>query len=164
MSGGVSLINTKPKDESAELKGMFFASLRGALIAVALTVLLAIIMTAVALMTKDPDNIIGIFAYATLVISSLLGGITSIKADTEQRLGASLLSGVGYVLVIWLLSLFFRADTLEPVSPLWATVGYIGCIALSLVGGIIARPKQTRIKDGKNNVTARLRRQLSKRT
>lgn len=164
MSGGVSLINTKPNDESAELKGMFLASLRGTLVAVGLTVLLAIIMTAVALMTKDPDSIIGIFAYAALVIASLLGGITSIKADTEQRLGASLLSGVGYVLIIWLLSLFFRADTLEPVSPLWAIIGYIGCIALSLVGGVIVRPKQTRIKEGKNNVTAKLRRQLGKRT
>ena len=164
MSGGVSLINTKPKDESAGVKELLFASLRGTLIGIAATVLSSLIMTAVALMTKDPESVIGIFALVSLVIGSLLGGIIANKTDTEQRMGASLVSGGVYVIILWLLSLFFRADTPEPTSPLITVVGYIGCIAVSLIGGIIARPKQARIKEGKSNAAARLRRQLGKRT
>ncbi|MBQ8250187.1 MAG: TIGR04086 family membrane protein [Clostridia bacterium] len=158
------MINTKPKDEAAGLRELLFASLRGILIAVAATLLLSLILTAVALMTKDPKGLIGIFAYAVLIIASLLGGVTASKTDTEQRLGASLVSGGGYVLVMWLFSLFLRSDTSESASPLWTVIVYIGCIALSLVGSVVARPKRTRIKEGKNSVTARLRRQLGKRT
>lgn len=158
------MLNTKPKDESAGVKELLFASLRGTLIGIAATLLSSLIMTAVALMTKDPEGLIGIFALASLVVGSLLGGITANKADTEQRLGSSLVSGGGYVIILWLVSLFFRADTPEPTSPLLAVVVYLGCIAVSLLGGIVARPKQTRIKEGKSNAAARLRRQLGKRT
>ncbi len=164
MSGGVSLINTKQKDEAAGVKELLTASLRGTLASAALALLLTLVLTAVALMTKNPDSLIHVFAYAVLAITSLIGGITASKADSGQRLGASLIGGYGYVLVMWLLSLFFRSDTAGSVSPLLTVSVYIGCIALSLVGGIIAKPKQTRIKEGKNSVTARLRRQLGKRT
>ena len=156
------MTNTKSKDEASPIGGMLFSALKGALVGIGTSSLLALIFTAVALMTRDPDRLIGIFAYAVLFISSLAGGISSVKADSEQRLLSAFLGGTGYVLILWLLSLFFRADTAEPLPPILMASGYAGCIAAAFIGALIAKPRRMRIKDG-SNVTAQVRRQLIKR-
>ncbi len=162
MLGGIYLTNPKTRDDSPSIGGMFFAPLRGMLIGIGITALLSLVFTVVALMTKDPDSLIGLFAYAALFVGSMTCGILSVKSDSEQRLFSGLIGGIGYVLVIWLLSLFFRADTAEAMSPVWMTVGYLGCILTAFIGALIAKPKRTNIKDG-NNMAAQMRRQLTKR-
>ena len=162
MLGGICLTNTKSRDEASPLGEMIFAALKGTLVGIGTSALLSLILTAIALMTKDPDKLIGIFAYAALFISALACGISSVKSDSEQRLLTAILGSAGYVLIVWLLSLFFRADTAEPLPPVWMTVGYVGCIITAFLGALIAKPKRMRVRDG-SNVSAQVRRQLTKR-
>ena len=152
----------KTRDDSAPLGGMFFAPLKGMLFGIGVTSLLSLVFTLIALMGKDPDSLIGFFAYAALFAGSLICGILAVKSDPDQRLFSGLLGGIGYVLVIWLLSLFFRGDTPEALPPLWMAVGYLGCILTALIGALIARPKRAHIKDG-SNTAAQMRRRLTKR-
>ncbi len=162
MLGGIHLTNPKTRDDSPSLGGMFFAPLKGMLIGIGITALLCLVFTAVALMGKDPDRLIGFFAYAALFVGSMTCGILAVKSDTQQRLFSGIIGVVGYVLVIWLLSLFFRDDAAEVLPPVWMAAGYLGCILTAFIGALIAKPKRTHIKDG-SSTAAQMRRRLNKR-
>lgn len=163
MSGGVVLKNIKSNDESYTLGGLLLAALRGVLFGIGGAALLALIMTAAALMTKDPDKLIGILAYAALLAGALICGITALRADENHSIAASLIGGAGYVLILWLISLFFRGDTVSPVPSVWMAVGYAVCVLTALVGGLLARPRRMRVGEGKNSPAAQIRRQLGHR-
>ena len=163
MSGGVCLKNISSKDESYTLGGLLLAAFRGVLFGIGGAALLALVMTAVALMTKDPDKLVGILAYAALLIGAFVCGVTALRSDENHSIAAPLIGGAGYVLVLWLVSLFFRGDTVTPVPPIWMAVGYAVCVLISLVGGLIARPRRMRVGEGKNSPAAQIRRQLGRR-
>ncbi|MBQ8551552.1 MAG: TIGR04086 family membrane protein [Clostridia bacterium] len=151
------------RDESAGSAAFLGAALRGVLIGIGTAAVLTLILSAVALAQEDPDRFTGIFAYAALFIGALACGLASMKLDREHGMISPLIGGAGYVLVLWLVSLFFRADAVNAVSPLAMSLGYLGCIAAALAGGLIGRPKRVRIDTAKKNPTALVRKQLGRR-
>ena len=162
MSGGIYLINTKPHGDSQSPGGMILTSLRGTLVGIGTAALLALILTAVSLFMRDPDKLLDIFAYASLVIGAFTCGIASASSGGENKLLSALVSGIVYSVLLWLISLFFRASTEEPLSAMWTLLGYIGCVLSALLGGFIVAPKKARIKDS-GDVTAEIRHRLKKR-
>ena len=155
--------NTKPKDESGDPRGLFIAGLRGALIGISGAALSALIFTAAALMTEDPDKTAGILSFAALFIGSLVSGICAVRFDSQRALAASFLGGGGYAAVLWLVSLFFRGDSQELLAPGLVALGYAACLLISFVGGLFARGRRKGIGEGRNSPTERMRRQLGRR-
>ncbi len=139
------------------------AALRGMLIGIGTAAALALILSAVALAQEDPDSVIGMFAYASLFAGAFVCGLASMKSDCEHGMISPLVGGAGYVLVLWLISLFFRGNAENAVPPLGMALGYLGCLAVALAGGLIGRPRRGRIDSAKKNPTALVRKQLGRR-
>ncbi len=150
------------RDESRGGTEFLWAALRASLIGTFAAVLLALIFSAAALAMTDPDKLVGVFGYAALFWGAALTGIVSVKLDSGRSLLAALVGGVGYVLILWLISLFFRAAAENAVSPLIMALMYAGCIAVSMLGGLMGRGKKRKIGASKNNPTDIVRKQLGR--
>ncbi len=151
------------RDESRGGTDFLWAALRASLIGTFAAVLLALIFSAAALAMTDPDKLVGAFGYAALFLGAVISGIVSVKLDSGRGLLTSLVGGAGYVLILWLISLFFRAAAENAVSPLAMVLIYIGCAAVSVVGGFMGRGKKRKIGASKNNPTDIVRKQLGRR-
>lgn len=151
------------RDESRGGTDFLWAALRASLIGAFAAMMLALAFSAAALAMTDPDKFVGIFGYAALFLGAVISGIVSVKLDSGRSLLTSLVGGAGYVLVLWLVSLFFRAAAENAVSPLAMALIYIGCIAVSMLGGLMGRGKKWKIGSSKNNPTDIVRKQLGRR-
>lgn len=156
------MANTDHRDESHDIGALLLSGLKGTLIGVASVVVLALILTAAALAFPDPDSVVGAFAYAALGIGALACGIAAVRADAARSIVGAVIGGVGYVLILWLVSLFMR-DGAETMPPALTAVAYAVCVIASMLGGLIARGRRIRIGEGKNSPTALMRKQLGAR-
>lgn len=163
MSGVIRLTKKNHGGDSSLMPMIARSALRGMIAGIILTVLLLLLLSAIALSLEDPDTVTGAFAYAALALGSLVSGIAAGSGDSEHRIPASALGGVGYVLFLWLVSLFFRAEAQNAVSPVYTLLCYIGCVAVSLIGGTVTRPRRVRTNGGKRSPTALLRGRLGRR-
>ncbi len=159
------MANTKKKDESAVVAELPRAALKGVLLGIALAALLMLVISALLLTATDPEPLIGWLSAATLLIGAFACGISSVRADSSRSALTGFVSGALYVLVMWLISLFFRGNESEPISSLGLAIGYAACVAASFVGGLLARgsnSKRMRPREGKHSPTALARRQLER--
>ncbi|MCI8387646.1 MAG: TIGR04086 family membrane protein [Clostridiales bacterium] len=158
------MANNLTRDEPDGLQSLLGAALRGLIAGIIVILILALILSAAALSMDDPASMLEIFAIAALFIGAVVCGFVSAKSYPDAAFIAGLLGGAFYVLFIWVISLFFRGDSgdvsRELVSPLWMALGYIGCIALSMLGGLLGRKRKQRIGDGNKSPAALARRQL----
>lgn len=151
------------RDESVGSAAFLGAAFRGMLCGIGTAVGLALILSAAALAQEDPDSVIVIFAYASLLLGALICGLASMRSDRGHGMLTPLVGGAGYVLVLWLVSLFFRANAENAVPPIGMALGYLGCLAVALAGGLIVRPRRGRVNPAKGNPTALVRKQLGRR-
>lgn len=150
------------RDESFTIGTLLFASLKGALLGIAVLLGMSIIMTAVSLGFADPMSAVNVLSYMALGIGALVCGIAALKWDAEQSLLASVIGGAMYVLILWIVSLFVpRGEVSMPA--VWTAVAYAACVIVSLVGGLVARPRRERFGEGRKSPTAVMRKQLGKR-
>ena len=120
-------------------------------------------LSGAALMMDDPKRFTAIFAYAALFVGAFVCGISAVKLDLQRSMLSSLVGGVGYVLLLWLISLAMRARAEHPVTPLFMLAMYICCVLVSLLGGLSGRGRKTYVDANKKNPTALMRRQLGRR-
>ena len=162
MLGGILLFNSKHGDEKNKEKSGVFGIIRGSLIGVASAFLSALVFTLVALMNEDPEKLAYGLAYAALAIGALMAGVASEKEGINPAL-ASFLSGVGYVLIIWLASIPFRADGDPGISPVVSLLVYLGCAAVSAVFGLLFRRRPATLASMRRSPAAAVRKQLGNR-
>lgn len=161
--GGILLADSIFKGDTKGNGNLPLGILKGSGIGVGVAVILALVFTAVALMTEDPDKLIGILAYAALFIGALAAGIAAPRQGIARAL-SSALSGAGYALIIWLASIFFRGSG-EATLPFYvALILYIACVGVSTLGGLIFGGTCRRSVSGKKNPAALIRKQLGHRS
>lgn len=155
------MANNIKKDEPDSLSGLFGAALRGLAAGLVCVIALALILSAAALALEDPMRLLEAFALAALFIGAFVDGFTAARALREGGIVVGLTGGALYVLVIWLVSLFFRGgENAAAVSPLWLALGYLGCVAIALLGCIAGRPRAKRVREGSKSPAALARRHL----
>ena len=150
------------RDESFRGTDFLWASFRASLIGTFAAAVLALAFSAAALAVTDPDGLVGILGYAALFLGAVVSGIASVKLDSERRMLTSFVGGAGYVLILWLVSLFLRADAANPVTPPVMALMYAGCIAAATLGGLMGRGRKRRVGASKNNPTDIVRKQLGR--
>ncbi len=154
------MANTVKKDEPDSLAGLFGAVLRGVLFGIGSAIVLMLVLSAVALATKDPDSLIGWLAMAALLGGAFICGVVSVRSDSKRGLVAGIIGGAAYVLILWLISLFFRGEVADPMTPLGMALRYATCILAAFLGGLIGHGSAPRTREGKHSPTALARRQL----
>lgn len=152
---------TAYKNEKQNSSAVPWNVFKGSLIGVLSAVILALIFTAVALMTKDPDKFAGIFAYGALFIGAFISGVMTPK-DGINPIVACLLSGGGYSLILWLTSLSFRKDGTSELSPIISLLLYLGCVVVSVAAGFIFNTRRKSLPRGKKSPVAMLRKQCGR--
>lgn len=149
---------TQKTDESG-LPKLIARALIGSLAGLCVSALLALILSAILVNAKDPGSLITPLAYGVLLIGSLSCGIAVRRLPKL----AAVVSGVGYVLCLWLTSLLVSAGDADSSGLALKLAGYSLCVVISFLGAVMGKRKGKRIKEGKNSPTAALRRQLGKR-
>lgn len=162
MLGGILLFNSKHGNEKNKEKGAVFGILKGSLFGVLSAFLSALIFTLVALMNEDPEKLAQGLAYASLAIGALVAGVASEKEVGNPAL-ASFLSGVGYVLVVWLASIPFRVGGELGISPVASLLIYLGCAAVSALFGFLFRRRPAKLASMRRSPAAAVRKQLGNR-
>lgn len=155
------MVNTGKKDEPAEAAGMVRAVLKGILTGIGITAVLTLLLSAVITPAKDPDRLIGWMAVGALLSGAFACGLAGTRADRGHSPLTGLVSGLLYVLLLWLLSLPFRE---EAGAVLTTILRYAGCAAAALAGGFAGRGARRSVGGGKNSPTAAIRRQLRRKS
>ncbi len=140
---------------------MLFSALKGMVVGVLVTLVLSLIFTAIALAFDDPKSVVDLLSYATLAISALFVGIIAVKSDGEHRVTASLIGGIMYVILLFIISLFMSGEGVP--SPILRVLVWALSIGVCILGGAIGKGRRTRVGDGKNSPTELARRKLAKR-
>ncbi len=154
------MFNSKPGDKKSS-GSLPFGIVKGTLFGVLSAAVLAFVFTFVALMREDPDKLLGGLAYAALFIGALVSGIASPKSDVNPVF-SSALAGGGYALVIWLASMPYRAGGNPEISPVISLLLYLGCIAVSVVGGLVFRRRSAKLSSLRKSPAAAVRKQLGR--
>ncbi len=155
------MFNSKTGDSKSS-GGLPLGIVKGTLFGVLSAAVLAFIFTFAALMTEDPDKLLGGLAYTALFIGALVSGIVSPKSDVNPTF-SSAMSGGGYALVVWLASMPYRAGGEPGISPVISLLLYLGCIAVSAVGGLIFRRRSPKLASLRKSPAAAVRKQLGRR-
>lgn len=124
-----------------------------------ISLLLSLILCGVALTFGDPRSAIDTFAYAVLALGSVCAGVAAMRTDENRSYVSSLIAGVMYVLILFIISLFMRGD--GAYSPLLRTVFFALMIGMSMLGGAIGKGKRVRVGGSKNSPSAQMRRRLT---
>lgn len=155
------MARVKQKDEQ-ELALLPGAALRGLIAGIIASASLWLILTAVSLSMEDPLRLLTAFSLAALFVGALTAGIAAGCRDRGNAPFAGFIAGTLYVLLLWLISLFFRGGAgTGSASPLFTAIGYGVCIVLALAGGIVSRPKPMS-RSGKNPAASARRRASSR--
>lgn len=162
MLGGILLFNFKLGDEKNRDGNVIFGILKGILLGVLTAAVSAFVFTFVALMNEDPDKLVTPLAYVALAVGTLTAGIAVPKRDMSPIVAAAL-SGGGYALVMWLASLPYRAGGEPGISPIISLLLYLGCVVLSVIGGLVFRKRTTKVTSLRKSPAAAVRKQLGHR-
>ena len=108
----------KSKSKHSHAKGgnspliykIFLSSLRASLIAFAISVLLALIMSAVTVKTADPTALLTLLSIASLYLSSFAGGFFSIRDKSDPTLLCGAFSGALFMLFYKFTALFLPSE------------------------------------------------------
>jgi len=146
------------KPDNSDIPTIILRSLKGTLTGICITAVLALILPAVILRFDDPDSITAPLAYVTLALGALSCGIAVRKHGAVP----SLISGVGFVICLWLVSAASGTDG-GGIGLLWKLIGYACCIGISVLGGTVGKGKKRHPGEGKKSPAALLRRQLDRR-
>ena len=147
------------KTDESGLPKLIARSLLSSLVGIVISAALALILSAVLVKLKDPASYITPLAYAALFIGCLSCGFAVRKLGTL----ASLISGIGYVLCLWLASMLLKDVNSEPVGLISKLLAYTVCVAVTFLGAMLGKRRKNHVRDGKNSPTASLRRQLGRR-
>lgn len=123
------------------------------------SLLLSLVFCGVALTFGDPRGAVDTFAYAVLALGSVACGVVAMRTDENRSYVSSLVAGVMYVLVLFIISLFMRGT--GTFSPLLRTVIFALMIGMSMLGGAIGKSRRARVVGGKNSPGAQMRRRLT---
>ncbi len=151
------------RNKSAEKNGFLWAACRGSIIGALTSFVAVLVLSGAALLMEDPKKLITAFAYGALLVGAFVGGFSSAKLDKDRSAVSAFMGGVGYVLLLWLVSLAFRANAMYPVTPIFMILAYIGCTAVSFIGGLAVRGKRGGVKFSRKNPTTLVRGQLGRR-
>ena len=124
-----------------------------------ISLLLSLILCGIALTFGDPRSAIDVFAYAVLALGSAGAGVIAMRRDENRSYVSSLIAGVMYVLILFIISLFMRGDS--AYSPLIRTLIFAIMIGMSMLGGAIGKGRRARVRGGKKSPGAEMRRRLA---
>lgn len=122
----------------------------------------ALLFTAVLLAGEDPGKLLGLFAYVALFVGASVCGAVSAAYDRSRGTVNSALGGTLYSLVMLAVSFVVSGCTGSGVDLVKALLVYALCIAISLLMGIVLRPRRTVAGEGRNNPAALARKRLGK--
>lgn len=122
----------------------------------------AFVFTAVLLAGEDPGKLLRLFAYAALFVGASVCGAVSSVYDRSRGVVNSALGGALYSLVMLAVSFVVSGCTGNGVGLMKALLVYAVCIAISLLMGIVFRPRRTAVREGRNNPAALARKRLGK--
>ena len=96
--------------ESTSIARLFVSSLKSALLALAISFLLAALLCGAAALSADPMTLIFPMSMAALYISSFLSGFFCMRKMGEGALLSGLFSGGLFMLMNMFITLFFKAE------------------------------------------------------
>ncbi len=119
------------------------SSLKALAVAVCIALVLMLIFTFISMTKQDPEKYLEGFVYFCLYIPALFCGYCAAKEHKMKYIPTALLSGAMFALFIFIISLFYGGGT-EPTGLRWLL--YLLIPFCSLVGGVLASPKQKTLR------------------
>lgn len=157
------MATNRSRDEQNQLGGMFGAALKGLFAGVVTIIALSLILTAAALGMDDPSRLLRVFALGSLFIGAAVCGIFAGMSFRDTAAAAGIVGGAAYVLLLWLISLFFRGNQSAAASPVWSAVCYAICIVLALMCGFAVRRRGGEYGVSRKSPAFEARRRAAKR-
>ncbi len=131
------------------------SALCGLAVGAAASAFLGVGLSAAAMLSEDPEILLGGLSAAVRLIGAVLCGFAAARQEPSAPHLAGLLGGAAYVLLYWVLALIFGGGRMgSPV--LWA-LGYALCPAGALLGSIPGRKRMKAPGEGKKNPAAMAR-------
>lgn len=124
---------------------MVRAVLKALIFTLCTAVTLLLVASAIALAAPDPDAVSGMLGVATIIISSLAGGIAAARIDIERPLSVAIPTVAVYLLLHMAVRLILGDGQGSFISIL---ITYIGAVAAAVLGALIARPHRSKGSKG----------------
>ena len=121
-------------NKNDEEKNLFFCSLKGLGVSIALSLLLSAITCMIGLSLDDPDKYTKIFAMASLFFAAFAGGFVSAKAKGSGTLLCGLCTGIMIIAIMTLASLGFALSVNIPLFCVCAPCVIAACILGANIG------------------------------
>ena len=132
-------------------KGFLSCSLVGAVIAIGISAILAIVFSYILYKTPDPTSYLTPIALSVLYISALLGGFISVRLNRGSALLCGLVTGVLLLAVAFILSLPINPSLSADHSIMEAVSLRVVVIICSITGAFIGISKPSPDKKRRKN-------------
>lgn len=103
--------------------------------------LLILLFSFICFMCKDPDKYMTVFSFVILAFSAFAGAFFSAKKNKESGIFCGMLTGLFFVLLIFLLSFLFDGN-----GSVIRYIMYGAMIIISCIGGYLGLPNKKRKK------------------
>ena len=132
-------------------KGFLSCSLIGAVIAIAISALLAVVLSYVLYKTDDPTRYLTPVALSVLYISALMGGFRAVRFNKGSALLCGLITGVLLLAVTFIFSLPIKQSLSSDHSILNAVALRAAVVVCSIIGAFIGISKPNPDKKRRKN-------------
>ncbi len=157
------MANIRSMDVQSQGRGLLGALARGVPVGMGVAFLLSLILTAVLLGGEDPMQLLAAFAYLAMFLGAAVCGIVCALYERPRAMVYSAAGGGVYIALMLILSLFVSGSSGGSMDIIRALLVYGGCELVSIIAGLLLRPKKRRIGEGRQNPAAMARRQLGRR-
>ncbi|NLK38664.1 MAG: TIGR04086 family membrane protein [Clostridiales bacterium] len=139
------LPNISRDGESSAFRSILRSALYALCVTLTVAIVLLVVLSIIAYNNPDPDALVAPFAYGTLFLSALIGGIAAAKINRSAGLLSGATTGLLLLVVLFIASLF--TGNSETNNSFGVTLAfYVGVILVCAIGGIIGsyKPKRRR--------------------
>jgi putative membrane protein (TIGR04086 family) len=132
-------------------KGFLPCSLIGALIAIAISAVLAIVFSYILYKTADPTRYLTPVALSVLYVSALLGGFIAVRFNSGSALLCGLVTGVLLIAITFIFSLLVKQSLSSDHSAMDAIALRATIPVCSIIGAFIGNSKPSSDKKRRKN-------------
>lgn len=126
------------------------STVKAVAVSMCLTLILMLVFSLISITKKNPTEFLQSFAYICLYTSSVVCGYCAAKMHKSKHIPIAALSGSLFSLLILIISLFSENEMRASGAMRWFQ--YLLIILISIVGGVLASPKQRSIKRTKSKL------------
>lgn len=140
-------------DEGLSLGKMVKNSVISVVIGMIVSIALLIVFALVSYSNPDPDKLVFPLALIALYVGAVVAGIITAKRNGEKILFGGLITGLVYLLMIFMLSLIpEELEFVSKISGLYSVIAHAALIFAAIAGSFFGRKKEAKKPSMKHRI------------